>query len=101
MIGHDNIPCEISEALKQLETQHRTELEEFKIAMEAKIADIETQMKEVGQTVANQTYKALVHEDSPLVTKIEHTKFQQEIGIISLQLTTIMQHLKLKCNTSN
>ena len=97
----DKIPSAISEALKQLEAQHRAELEEFKFAMEAKIADIETQMKELGQTVAIQTYKALVHEDSPLVTKIEHTKLQQEIRIISTQLTTIMQHLKLICDSES
>ena len=51
---------------------------------------METQMKELGQQVAVQTYQALVNEESPLATKTDHATLQHEMTRVSTQLSTLI-----------
>ena len=73
-----------------MEEQHQKELSQLKLEMQQHIDAVETQMKELGQQVAAQTYQALVREESPLATKTDHAHLQQEITIISTQLTHLI-----------
>ena len=41
-----------------------------------------------------QTYKALVNEDSPLVTKMDHAHLQHEMSVITSQLSTLIRMFK-------
>jgi len=60
------------------------------LEMQGKIDEVTNQMKELGQQVATQTIQALVKEESPLVTKTDHANLQQEMSLISTQLSTII-----------
>ena len=67
--------------------------------MQTKFDFLENQMKELGKTVAVQTYQALVSNKSPLVTKADHIRLQTEISLISTQLSTLLKHLHPASNT--
>ena len=59
--------------------------------MQNKMTFMETQLKEIGKQVVNQTYEALLTEESPLVTKTDHAHLQSEMSLISKQLSTLIQ----------
>lgn len=86
----DTIQSAISVAIKKLEEQHRRELTQLKMEMQANIDEVKAQMQTLGEHVAVQTYQALLQEESPLATKKDHAHLQQEISVISAQLTTII-----------
>lgn len=67
-IDEDTIQSAISIAISKLEEQHREELAQLK--------------------------QALVREESPLVTKIDHAHLQQDIGIMKAQLSALIQMLQ-------
>ena len=90
----DTIQSAISTAIKTLQDQHRVELEILKKDMQQKLDKMEQQMKELGQQVAVQTYKALVNEESPLVTKADHAHLQHEMNVITSQLSTLIRMFK-------
>lgn len=86
----DTIQSAISVAIKKLEDQHRAELIKLKIEMQSKIDEVTTQMRELGEQVAIQTYQALLKDESPLATKTDHAKLQHDMNVISTQLSTII-----------
>ena len=90
----DTIQSAISVAIKKLEEQHRAELLQLKKEMQSKIDEVTSQMKELGQQVATQTYQALVNKESPLATKTDHAQLQHDMTIISTQLNTIIGMFK-------
>ncbi len=90
----DTIQSAISVAIKKLEDQHREELKKLKLEMQSKIDEVSNQMKELGQQVAVQTIQALVKEESPLVTKTDHVNLQNEMSLISTQLSTLINMLQ-------
>jgi hypothetical protein len=63
---------------------------QLKMEMQQKIEKMESQMKELGQQVAIQTYQALVNEESPLATKTDHANLQHDMTRISMQLSTLI-----------
>ena len=67
--------------------------------MQTKFDFLENQMKDLGKTVAVQTYQALVSHESPLVTKADHIRLQTEISLISTQLSTLLKHFHPASNT--
>jgi hypothetical protein len=79
----DTIQSAISSAIKKLEDQHRAE-------MTSKIDEVTSQMRELGDQVVTQTYQALVKDESPLVTKMDHAQLQHEMSSISTQLATLI-----------
>ena len=95
----DTIQSAISVAIKKLEDQHRAELAQLKLEMQSKIDEVTSQMKDLGQQVAVQTYQALVKDESPLVTKTDHAQLQHEMSLISTQLTTIINMFQTKTST--
>ena len=48
-------------------------------------------MKDLGKQIATQTYQALLTEESPLVTKTDHARLQNDMTLISSQLTKLIQ----------
>ena len=62
--------------------------------MQSKIDEVTSQMKELGQQVATQTYQALVNKESLLATKTDHAQLQHDMNLISTQLTTIIAMFK-------
>jgi hypothetical protein len=90
IFDEDTIQSAISVAIKKLEDQHRAELTKLKMEMQNKIDEVTTQMRELGEQVAVQTYQALLKEESPLATKTDHAQLQHEMNIISTQLATII-----------
>jgi hypothetical protein len=87
----DTIQSAISSAIKKLEEQHRAELNQLKMDMQTKIDEVTNKMKDLGEQVAMQTYQALVKDESPLVTKVDHAHLQHEMSAISTQLTTLIR----------
>jgi hypothetical protein len=67
--------------------------------MQEKMQAVEDQMKDMGSTIAAQTYQALVTHDSPLATKTDHAHLQHEIGVISSQLHTLIDMFKSGVST--
>ena len=66
-------------------------MDQLKAEMQNKMTVMETQLKEIGKQVVNQTYEALLTEESPLVTKTDHAHLQSEMSLISKQLSTLIQ----------
>jgi hypothetical protein len=93
MFDEETIQSAISNAIKTLQEQHRAELAQLKSEMQTKLEAMEGQMKELGKQVAVQTYQALVMEDGPLATKSDHVQLQTEMGLISTQLSKVIQML--------
>ena len=91
IFDEDTLQSAISAALTKMEAQHKAELEAMKSDMDAKIKMLESQMKTLGEQVAVQTYHALVKEDSPLVTKMDHAQLKHDINALSTQMTTLIQ----------
>ena len=89
-IDEETIQSAISVAIKKLEEQHRAELEQLKLEMQAKIDEVTSQMKDLGQQVAMQTYEALVSEASPIVTKTDQVLLQHDISVMKTQLSSMM-----------
>ena len=90
MFDEDTIQSAISVAISKMEEKHREELAQLKREMQSKIDEVATQMKDLGQQVAMQTYQALVKEESPLVTKTDHAHLQHEMNIMTTQLSTLI-----------
>jgi len=86
----ETIQSAISSALKKLEEQHRHELAALKQEMQNKMSEMEHKMKALGQQIADQTFQALLTDDSPLVTKSDHALMKQEMSFISSQLATLI-----------
>lgn len=89
-IDEDTIRSAISAAIKKLEEQHREELRQLKIEMQSKIDEVATQMRNMAKQVATQTYQALVRDESPLATKTDHARLQNDISSITTQLSAMM-----------
>jgi hypothetical protein len=89
-LDEDTIQSAISSAIKKLEDRHRADLEQLKLDFQSKLDAVERQMKDLGKQIAVQTYEALIKDDSPLVTKIEHEILRQDVSLIKTQLTTIL-----------
>ena len=89
-LDEDTIQSAISSAIKKLEDQHRAEINQLKLEMQSKINEVTSQMRELGEQVAIQTYQALLKDESPLATKADHARLQHEMGSISHQLTTLI-----------
>jgi hypothetical protein len=87
----DTIQSAISNAIKTLQEQHQKEIEQLKQEMQRKMEAMENQMKELGQSIVLQTYQALSTEGSPLATKTDHARLQNDMTIITQQLSTLLQ----------
>lgn len=92
-LDEETIRSAISSALKTVQEQHRLEIDKLKQEMKAKMDEMEGQMHELGKQVATQTFHALVQDDSPLATKVDHVRLQQEISVITTQLSQVIQNL--------
>ena len=55
------------------------------------MAEMETQMKELGQQIVTQTYQALSTDESPLATKTDHIRLQNDMNVITQQLSQLLQ----------
>ena len=100
-LDEDTIQSAISAALSKLEAQHKEDLAALKQEMQSKMADLETQMKEMSKQVAVQTYQALSSEESPLATKVDHATLQHEMNAISTQLSTLIDLFKREHQQTN
>jgi hypothetical protein len=87
----DTIQSAISNAIKTLQEQHQREIDQLKQEMQNKMEAMENQMKELGKTIVVQTYQALSTEDSPLATKTDHIRLQNDVSVITKQLSQILQ----------
>jgi hypothetical protein len=87
----DTIQSAISQAIKTLQEQHRREIDQLKTEMQNKMAEMENQMKELGQQIVAQTYQALSTDDSPLATKTDHIRLQNDMNVVTHQLTQLLQ----------
>jgi hypothetical protein len=87
----DTFQSAISSAIKKLEERHQAEMAQLKSDFNAKLEAVELQMKELGKQIVHQTYQALVHEESPLATKIDHEILRQDVTVIKMQLKTLIQ----------
>ena len=90
-IDESTIQSAISVAIRTIQEQHRSELAELKQEMQRKMESLENQMLELGKHVVQQTYQALVTDDSPLVTKADHLQLQHEMNTITAQLSILIQ----------
>ena len=86
----DTIQSAISNAIKTLQEQHRAELAKLKKEMQEKMEAMENQMQELGKQVATQAVQALLTDDSPLATKTEQAQLQNDIAVITNQLSTLI-----------
>ena len=67
-----------------------------------KINNMEAKMMELGkQVLATQTYRALVNDESPLVTKKDHAVLQQSISNITNQMSQLLQALQGNQNSDS
>jgi hypothetical protein len=87
----DTIQSAISNAIKTLQDQHRQEIDQLKQEMKSQKEAMENQMKELSKHIVNQTYQALVTDDSPLATKTDHIRLQNDMTVITQQLTQLLQ----------
>ena len=94
-LEEDTIQSAISNAITTLQEQHRREIDQLKQEMQNKMEAMENQMQELGQQIVHQTYQALSTDDSPLATKLDHVKLQNEMSIINQQLTQLLQMLSI------
>jgi hypothetical protein len=90
-LDEDTIQSAISQAIRTLQDQHQKDLEKMKQDFEQKLQAIEKKVLAMGEQMVNQTYLALVHEDSPLATKADHLKLHHRVDNINLQLAQIIR----------
>ena len=93
-LDEETIQSAISTAIKKLEEQHRAEINQLKLDMQSKLDEVTSQMRELGEQVVLQTYQALLKDESPLATKMDHAHLQHEMSTISTQLTTLISMLQ-------
>lgn len=92
----DTIQSAISAAIKKLEDQHKSDLMQLKQEFQAKLAAVESQMKNISQQVASQTYQALTGEGSPLATKADNEHLRLDINVMKTQLATLLSFFQTK-----
>ena len=90
-LDEDTIQSAISNAIRTLQDQHRQEMDQLKREMQTKMDAMESQMQELGKQIVTQTYQALSTDDSPLATKTDHVRLQNDMNIISQQLSQLIQ----------
>lgn len=86
----DTIQSAISNAIRTLQEQHRQEMDALKQQFEQRLETIEKKLLDVGIQVVQQTYQALVSEDTPLATKADQMGLQHQVNSINAQLTQII-----------
>ena len=90
-LDEETIQSAISAAIKTLQDQHQADLNKLKAEMQEEMTAMETQMQEFGKQVVNQTYQALLSDDSPLATKTDHAMIQNDMALITNQLATLIR----------
>lgn len=93
-LDEDTIQSAISAAIKKLEGQHQAEIKKLRQELQTELDSMKSQMTEMAQIVATQTYQALATADSPLATKVEFAKLDHRQSIQESQLATIIELLK-------
>jgi hypothetical protein len=80
----------IQDSIAKMETQHKKELEELRVNMEAKLQAVEAKMASLVQKIVEQTYQALSKEDGPLSTRKDHTELKGEVQSIDIKLDRLL-----------
>jgi hypothetical protein len=100
-LDEDTIQSAISASIKKLEVQHQAEITKLRQELRKELDSMKTQMTEMAQLVAMQTYQALTTADSPLATKVEFARLDHRQSVQENQLATIISLLQGKQPSDN
>lgn len=100
-LDEDTMQSAISQAIKTLQEQHRAEMKKLQQDFDQQLKELENKVIDIGKQTVAQTYQALVQDDSPLATRTDHLKLQNQVDNINVQLAQIIHMLTQTSSDKN